>query len=195
MEQNILFYFVAFIFINTATMLQPTTVKQFSLIELTKSAEKVVWARCENTALELIDGEIYTNYKFVVIETIKGRHTSSITISLPGGIFQGVHYKIVGMPIFNPNTDELLFLTEATPPKSAWPIGLYQGAARIIDDISGVSRVFFRQKPHLTETFRHEKLATPNKNSSRPSKNYNGKPLETVLSHIRSLISGQSNDH
>mgnify|MGYP001319387669 CR=1 FL=1 len=194
METNILIYFVALIFLTTATMLLPTTVKEFSLIELTKSAEKVVWAHCKHTALELVDGELYTNYEFVVIETIKGRHTPSITLSLPGGIFQGEHYKIVGMPIFNPGIEELLFLTQAAPLKSAWPIGLYQGAARIIDDVNGVSRVFFRHKPHLAETFRNEKLATPNQSSSRQSENYNGKPLETVLSHIRSLISGQSDD-
>ena len=194
MEPTILIYFVAFIFLNTATILLPTTVKQFSLIDLTKSADKVVWAHCKHTALELIDGEIYTNYEFLVIETIKGRHTPSITLSLPGGIFQGVHHKIVGMPIFNPGIDELLFLTQATHQKSAWPIGLYQGAARIIDDINGVSRVFFRQKPHLTENFRHKKLATPNRNSLIRSETYNGKPLETILRHIRSLISGRTND-
>ena len=185
-----LFYSVLFMFLTTMTSLWPTTVKPFSLRSLTRSAEKIVWVHCKNASPTLKNGELYTDYEFTVIETIKGLHTPNLRLSLPGGNFQGTNYHIVGMPIFNPGTEELLFLTHAPKKKSAWPIGLYQGAARIIRDRNGIDHIFPRQKPLLTETSTSRKLASPNQNY-----NFSGKPLDNVLIHIRSLISGRSNDH
>jgi hypothetical protein len=190
MEMMGLFYFALFIFGTTTTSLWPTTVKQFSLKSLTKNAVTVAWVHCDNTVPTLINNELYTNYEFTVIETIKGLHTPKLKLSLPGGNFQGQHYQIVGMPIFSPGTYELLFLTHAAPEKSAWPIGLYQGAARIISDKNGVDHVFFRQKPHLTKTLTPSKLTVMSQN-----KRYNGTQLSNVLTHIRSLISDPSNEY
>ena len=185
-----LFYFVFFIFWATTTSLWPTTVKQFSLKSLTETAVTVAWVHCDNTTPALIDGELYTNYEFTVIETIKGLQTPKIRLSLPGGNFQGRRYQIVGMPIFSTGTYELLFLTHAAPKRSAWPIGLYQGAARIIRDKNGVDYVFFRQKPHVTKTLIPSKLTVMGQN-----KKYDGTPLSNVLTHIRSLMSDQSNEY
>ena len=185
-----MFFIAIFVFITFATAVAPTTVEQFSLTSLTEKAVKIVWGHCEKITPILVNDEPYTTYEFTVIETIKGSHTPKIKLSLPGGSYQGKSYQIVGMPIFQTNTHELLFLTQSSPNKSAWPIGLYQGSARIIRAKNGLDRVFFRHKPLVTKNLTAKQSSTTSQNHVD-----NGETLNHMLNKIRRIISEQSNEH
>ncbi len=150
------------VLIVLSTSVGATTLQRFNLSELADHAERIVVATCQQSEPALIDGqiyhfflkdildcEIYTRYSFAVSETVKGRTESTFTLHLPGGQFQGVQSRIVGMPSFAAGKEFVLFLTEKNALGHAWPVGLGQGKfnikrtakkeARVHQDLDGLS--------------------------------------------------------
>jgi len=137
------------VLIVLSTSVGATTLQRFNLSELADHAERIVVATCQQSEPALIDGQIYTRYSIAVSETVKGRTESTFTLHLPGGQFQGVQSRIVGMPSFAAGKEFVLFLTEKNALGHAWPVGLGQGKfnikrtakkeARVHQDLDGLS--------------------------------------------------------
>ena len=108
-------------------LVSATTVQRFGIDQLTANAARIFVGRCTAATPELAHGQIYTRFEFDVEDVLKGAATRQIEVSLAGGVLQGVHYRIVGMPTFQPGERVVLFLTEKDARGNAWPVGLGQG--------------------------------------------------------------------
>lgn len=119
-----------------------TTMQRFALAELADNAEHIVVATCQKVEPELVHGNIYTRYSFLVSETVKGDKEQTLTLHLPGGQFQGINSRIAGMPVFARGDEAVLFLTIENQLGHAWPVGLGQGAFRIERHADHDARVY-----------------------------------------------------
>ena len=124
---------------------ESTTVKPFAFEGLCESAQSIVHVRClEKKSLMLPDREgVFTQYRFDVVERIKGDTGQELVLVLPGGHVDGRHLEVLGMPKFVPGQETVLFLSEKDAHGSPWPVGLGQGCYGIAVGEDGKRQVVF----------------------------------------------------
>jgi hypothetical protein len=125
-----------------ALPLRATTLLRYDLEELTNRAERVFVGTCQSAVTELIQGQLYTRYVFAVQQTVKGPENPRVELVLPGGQYQGLVWRLAGMPVFSPGEYLVLFLTPNNELGHAWPVGLAQGKFRVERHADRQERVF-----------------------------------------------------
>ncbi len=178
---------IAFCLVWLATPLAATTVQRFDLAALTANAERIVVGVCSQAQSQWVRGQIYTRYVFSVSQAIKGPAISQLELHLPGGYLQGTVTRIIGMPIFAPGDEAVLFLTAANALGHAWPVGLAQGHFAIKRSTANKPRVF-QELDGLT--LHPEPQSAPKK--TPPDEPVQGMPLDHFLARVRALTEDQS---
>jgi hypothetical protein len=108
-----------------------TTVERLDLPDLTSQADEVFLGTCQAAQAVEVDGRTCTRYTFRVDRVLKGVAQQQCELVLPGGSLNGVSMRIQGMPSFVPGEEAVLFLV-GTRPGPVWPLGLGQGAFRVL---------------------------------------------------------------
>ena len=177
---------IIFCLVWLTTPLAATTVKRFDLAALTANAERIVVGVCSQAQAQWVRGQIYTRYVFSVSQAVKGPAISQLELHLPGGHLQGAFTHIVGMPVFAPGDEAVLFLTEANASGHPWPVGLAQGHFAIKRNAAN--------KPHIFQeldglTLHTEPQSAPKK--VQPDEPVQGMPLDQFLTRVRTLTEDQ----
>ena len=172
----------AFCLVCLATPLAATTVQHFDLAALTANAERIVVGVCRQAQPQWVRGQLYTHYVFSVSQVIKGPATAQLELHLPGGQLQGTVTRIVGMPVFAPGDEAVLFLTAANALGHAWPVGLAQGHFAIKRSAAN--------KPHVVQALdglalHPEPHRAPKKGP--PAESIQGMPLDQFLARVHTL--------
>ena len=179
----------AFCLVWLTTPLAATTVQRFDLAALTAKAERIVVGVCSQAQPQWLHGQIYTRYLFSVSQTIKGPAIAQLELHLPGGQLQGTVTRIVGMPIFAPGDEAVLFLTAANALGHSWPVGLAQGHFAIKRSAANKPRVFQELDGLALHTQPH---SAPKK--APPDEPVQGMPLDQFLARVRTLTEDQTRD-
>ena len=177
---------IAFCLVWLATPLAATTVQRFDLAALTTSAERIVVGVCSQAQPQWVRGQIYTRYVFSVSQAIKGPAISQLELHLPGGHLQGTVTRIIGMPVFAPGDEAVLFLTAANALGHSWPVGLAQGHFAIKRSIANRPRVF----QELDGLTLHTKPQSAPKRT-QPDEPVQGLLLDQFLARVRVLTENQ----
>ena len=159
-----------------------TTLKRFDLADLTGHAAFIFVGTCVSARTELVDGRVHTRVEFAVSQVVHGADTDRIVLYLPGGLYQGKRYTLVGMPTFAPDEEVVLFLTEEDRSGHAWPVGLGQGKFRIVR--SGAAARVFQELGGAT-------LYRPSGGAAKaasPLPRLDGLPLAELLGRVRALL-------
>ena len=180
---------IAFCLVWLATPLAATTVQRFDLAALTANAERIVVGVCSQAQPQWVRGQIYTRYVFSVSQAIKGPATTQLKLHLPGGHLQGTVTRIVGMPVFAPGDEAVLFLTAANTLGHAWPVGLAQGRFAIKRNAANKPRVF-QELNGLTLHTAPQSAAK----KAPPDEPFQGMPLNQFLARVHALTEGQTRD-
>ena len=178
---------IAFCLVWLATPLVATTVQRFDLAALTANAERIVVGVCSQAQPQWVRGQIYTRYVFSVSQAIKGPAISQLELHLPGGHLQGTVTRIIGMPIFAPGDEAVLFLTAANALGHSWPVGLAQGHFAIKRSTANKPRVF----QELDGLTLHTKPQSAPKRT-QSDEPVQGMPLDQFLARVRALTADQS---
>ena len=180
---------IAFCLVWLTTPLAATTVQRFDLAALTANAERIVVGVCRQAQPQWVRGQIYTRYVFSVSQAIKGPAIAQLELHLPGGHLQGAVTRIVGMPIFAPGDEAVLFLTAANALGHSWPIGLAQGHFAIKRSAANKPRVFQELDGLALHTKPHN---APKK--ALPDEPVQGMPLDQFLARVRTLTEDPTRD-
>ena len=173
---------IAFCLVWLTTPLAATTVQRFDLAALTTRAERIVVGVCSQAQPQWVRGQLYTRYVFSVSQAVKGPAISQLELHLPGGHVQGAVTRIVGMPVFAPGDEAVLFLTAANALGHPWPVGLAQGHFAIRRGPANRPRVF----QALDGLALHaDPQGAPKK--ARPDEPVQGLPLDQFLARVRAL--------
>jgi hypothetical protein len=113
------------------TAARATTVERLSLADLTARADQVLVGTCQAVEATVVDGQPHVRYRFRVDQSLKGTAGQEAELVLPGGRLDGVAVRIPGMPTFAEQDEAVLFLVGSRP-GPVWPVGLGQGAFRIL---------------------------------------------------------------
>lgn len=173
---------IAFCLVWLTTPLAATTVQRFDLAALTTSTERIVVGVCSQAKPHWVRGQLYTRYVFSVSQAIKGPALSQLELHLPGGQVQDAVTRIVGMPVFAPGDEAVLFLTGANALGHPWPVGLAQGHFAIKRGPANRPRVF----QALNGLALHaDPQGAPKK--AQPEESVQGMPLDQFLARVRAL--------
>ena len=180
---------IAFCLVWLTTPLAATTVQHFDLAALTANAERIVVGVCRQAQPQWVRGQIYTHYVFSISQTIKGPAISQLELPLPGGHLQGTVTRIVGMPIFAPGDEAVLFLTAANALGHSWPVGLAQGRFAIKRSAANKPRVFQELNGLALHTESHSAAK-----KAPPDEPVQGMPLDQFLARVRTLTENQADN-
>ena len=118
-----------------------TTLSRLSFEELAQKATAVARLRCVSSESKWDGHEIWTETRFVVIESNKGSLNSLVNVRMPGGSIGGLHSRVDGVPAFRPGEEAYVFLwaREGEPFRI---LGWSQGTFRIFRDArTGLEKV------------------------------------------------------
>ena len=180
---------IAFCLVWLTTPLAATTVQRFDLAALTANAERVVVGVCRQAQPQWVRGQIYTRYVFSISQAIKGPAIAQLELHLPGGHLQGTVTRIVGMPIFAPGDEAVLFLTAANALGHSWPVGLAQGHFAIKRSAANKPRVFQELNGLALHTEPHSAAK-----KAPPDEPVQGMPLDQFLARVRTLTEDPTRD-
>jgi hypothetical protein len=115
-----------------------TTLQQLSTDDMIRQSTAIVRVQVTGSAPMLRGRNIYTQYQFTVLETLKtaaGGHNVT-ALSVPGGAIQGVRQMVAGAPALANGQQYVIFLWTS---KSGLTqiIGLSQGLFNVMQDSSG----------------------------------------------------------
>lgn len=110
-----------------------TTLARLRFEELAQQATAVARLRCLSTRSLWLNGEIWTDTDFEVIERAKGALPPTITVRTLGGTLGHLHSSVEEAPLFHPGEETYLFLwsREGQPLRV---LGWSQGTFRIAHD-------------------------------------------------------------
>jgi hypothetical protein len=119
-----------------------STVVPMSVSDMIGRSRQIFHGVCVEAHADILDGDIVTRFRFAVAEGLKGVPTTdTLDVVLPGGTFEGIRYRITGMPNFAPGEEVVLFLTRPDSAGRVWPVGLAQGGFRVRRETDGPPRV------------------------------------------------------
>lgn len=139
-----------------------TTLKTFAFEGLCGTAQTIVHVRClekkgiweDGTLSQTGRRGVYTEFRFAVVEAVKGNLGREFVLILPGGEAEGHHTQVVGMPQFVVGQEMVLFLSEPDAHGSPWPVGLEQGCYGISVDDKGQRQVVLTKRNPLDPSLR-----------------------------------------
>jgi hypothetical protein len=115
-----------------------TTLQQLSTDAMIQQSTAIVRVQVTGSAPVLRGRNIYTQYQFTVLETLKpaAGGLASTSVSIPGGTLQGIRQMVAGAPALAAGQQYVVFLWTS---KSGLTqiIGLSQGLFNVMQDASG----------------------------------------------------------
>jgi hypothetical protein len=103
-----------------------TTLEKLTVDDLVQKSTLIVRARVLESKPSVVGKVIYTNYSVQVLESIRGASGATLTVSVPGGTYNGIQQRFAGTPRLDLGTEYVLFVwTGAT--KINHIMGLAQG--------------------------------------------------------------------
>jgi hypothetical protein len=119
------------------------TVQRFGLADLAERAEVAFEGRVQAVrVLEARPGRIETEYLISESAVHVGESCSTRIVRLPGGVLpDGRGLVLAGMPKLALGEDVLLFLSRESSQGTRMPVGLSQGALRVVTLPSGARRL------------------------------------------------------
>ena len=101
--------------------------------QLTRTATAIARLRCLSAESFVENGQIWTDTRFAVMETVKGNLSLIVTVRAPGGSAAGMTAHVDGVPRFRAGEEVFLFLVAA--PGELWRVlGWAQGTLRLARD-------------------------------------------------------------
>lgn len=119
-----------------------TSVRWVNLAEMTEAADRVFSGRCLSVKLleESVAGFPTVEFRFEVLEAVKGVQNGQIVVFRQVRSAKGRRTGIPGLPSYRKGDQMLLFLAGDSRLGLTSPIGLVQGAFRLISDGGGEVR-------------------------------------------------------
>src|ERR1700722_13396983 len=115
-----------------------TTLQQLSTNAMIQQSTAIVRVQVTGSTPVLRGREIYTQYQFTVLETLKAapNGVDANSVSVPGGTMQGIRQMVAGAPALVSGQQYVIFLWTS---KSGLTqiIGLSQGLFNVMQDSSG----------------------------------------------------------
>jgi hypothetical protein len=116
-----------------------TTLQLLSTDVMIRQSTAIVRVKVTGSAPVLRGRDIYTQYQFTVLETLKaagGQSATQTAVSVPGGAIQGIRQMVAGAPVLPSGQEYVIFLWTS---KSGLTqiIGLSQGLFKVMQDSSG----------------------------------------------------------
>lgn len=113
-----------------------TTLEKLSVDDLVQKSTLIVRARVLESRPSVVGKVIYTNYSVQVLESIRGAAGSTVTVSVPGGTYNGIQQRFAGTPRLDTGSEYVLFVwTGAT--KINHIMGLSQGLFTVKQNAQG----------------------------------------------------------
>jgi hypothetical protein len=107
-----------------------TTLVRLRFPDLVHYASAIARVRCVGADIRVENGEIFTDTRFHVLETEKGRLPAQIVVRQPGGTYQHLHSHVEGAPEFRIGEEVYLFLW-GRPGRQFFVVGWSQGTFRL----------------------------------------------------------------
>jgi hypothetical protein len=174
---------IAALLLLTSSAAMASTVVPLSVIEMTGRSQQIFHGVCLDAEADIVDGDLVTRLRFRVSESLKGAPADTLSVVLPGGVVDGIRYRISGMPEFSIGEEVVLFLTEPDSRGRAWPVGLAQGDFKVRRSEDGPPQVQRSMKDLHFQGAARTTSATP---VELPSSDV---PLRDLLVQIRSATS------
>lgn len=106
--------------------LQSATLERLSLDDMIAKSTTIVRGKVGSSYAAASGPVIYTNYTIQVSERLKGQAGSSVEVSVPGGVANGLRQTFSGAPTLNTGDEFVFFLFTGQDGRTAI-IGLTQG--------------------------------------------------------------------
>src|SRR5580658_7150323 len=89
-----------------------TTLQQLSTDDMIRQSTSIVRVQVTGSAPVLRGRNIYTQYQFTVLETLKAASSglASSAVSVPGGSMQGIRQMVAGAPVLASGQQYVIFL-------------------------------------------------------------------------------------
>jgi hypothetical protein len=113
--------------------LQSATLERLSLDDMIAKSTSIVRGKVASAYAAASGPVIYTNYTVEVSERLKGAAGSSVQVSVPGGVANGLRQTFSGAPTLNPGDEFVFFLFTGRDGRTAI-IGLTQGLFALPSD-------------------------------------------------------------
>lgn len=128
--------FLWILFLAALTLLaiaaNATTLARMRFEELAQQATAIARLRCLNAQSFWLNGEIWTDTQFEVIDQAKGTLPATVTVRTLGGVIGNLHSRVEETPEFRPGEETYLFLWGEGQPFRV--LGWSQGTFRIARD-------------------------------------------------------------
>ena len=156
-----------------------------SLEDMVNQSDVIAIGNCTDTKSVWVDRSLVTLATISVAESLKGTETSTLTVSLPGGVDANRKIPVAmtypGAPQIRPGEDVFLFLTSSGEVAGSYTVaGFSQGKFSIITDENG-ERVVSRD---LTKT------SLQGNNGVRHGQS-NTRPLSSMKDEVRGYLNKQ----
>ncbi len=131
---------IASVIVALSGLATATTLQQLSTDDMIRQSTAIVRVQVTGSAPVMRGRNIYTQYQFTVLETLKmtasGQSVTSGTVFVPGGTIQGIRQMVAGAPVIASGQQFVIFLWTS---KSGLTqvIGLSQGLFNVMQDGSG----------------------------------------------------------
>jgi hypothetical protein len=106
--------------------LQGATLERLTLDDMIAKSTAIVRGKVAGSSATVSGPVIYTNYTVQVSERLKGQAGTSVEVSVPGGVANGLRQTFAGAPTLNTGDDFVFFLYTGRDGRTSI-IGLTQG--------------------------------------------------------------------
>ena len=106
--------------------LQGATLERLTLEDMIAKSTAIVRGKVAGSSASVSGPVIYTNYTVQVSERLKGQAGSSVEVSVPGGVANGLRQTFAGAPTLNAGDEFVFFLYAGRDGRNAI-LGLTQG--------------------------------------------------------------------
>jgi hypothetical protein len=131
---------IAVVIVALSGLAGATTLQQLTTDDMVRQSTAIVRVQVTGSTPVLRGRNIYTQYQFTVLETLKttagGQSVTSTAVFVPGGAIQGIRQMVAGAPALASGQQFVIFLWTG---KSGLTqiIGLSQGLFNVMQDASG----------------------------------------------------------
>ena len=115
---------------------QATTLQQLSTAELITQSTAIVRVKVSGSSSARRGRDIYTNYQFQVLETLKSSAAVQSQVAVPGGVADGLREMVPGAPALTTGQEYVIFLWTSRSGLTQ-VIGLSQGLFTVMQDTAG----------------------------------------------------------
>jgi hypothetical protein len=115
---------------------------RLSLEQLVEGSDRIVQGRCLRSwsAWDANHQFIWTHHEIQIADSLKGDAASTMVVSEPGGVVDGMELAIEGMPRYRTGDEMVLFLYKT--PIGFWRArGLDQGKYLVVEDAAAGRRI------------------------------------------------------